>query len=596
MGNRGSNDNDASPPLSPAQDASPAANRGSSGSGGGGSGRKQPPAKKKVLVKVGNNLYGRTSLFIHKVLPTILGTKPFYVKRHQNQENVTNKRFLYDLCGEKNLPKTGKEFGKKEALIQSLVNYYFEEDKLAEFELDFAGRFNSVEFKKAKEADEDTKREIEASLLEHRTRTNSHLSTTLREFGTFFLSNVFFALKCGLFPLAGSAASADLSSDDDSTGVAGAETHHDHAPDADMSTFFFNDCEFRTDYVLSALSGVDTTLWEQDPSSAWAHGANVSRKTPACALRAFLIILGDDRFFRRLVTESKSTPSRQELDAGAHGDRRPFWVDVCAAFIDNDYEVPPIPNSVTDLNFFKDKEGRLFDVSSCHSPWVQPRHIRRWYTDASNSLMRYRAKYDTSGRHNFSLEHVDDFYDNFLHGDREAGFLSCLALDRGDEALQWFDGKISAEPQDLVDGLLPYEDETPAPSAVQEVGSVREEAGGDEEDDHSMATTRTGLGTLDSSRDAIHALAQAISKTQKDSPERAKYYSEKNKEIEERREQKSKKRRLDYVEKLFALSKEQLDECPDLAARTKALAKESLKELLDNHDKEVDSVPRPSTP
>jgi hypothetical protein len=219
----------------------------------------------------------------------------------------------------------------------------------------------------------------------------------------------------------------------------------------ESETLFVCNYKFATDLLDQALANIDTSPWDTQPIGQQETVTTCCRTT-ACALRLFVLLLVDDALFDRLINESARGPmTRANLDVSAVGDNSNFWVDICAAFVDDVYPMPPIP---TNNHTFIDRATRInYDISLCSSKWATPGKLCKWYNTAHNLLIMYRLKYDTSGNHDFDSDAgLAEFVSKFYHGNRDCMFLAALANWRGDSALEWFSGRLPKNVQ-VVDGF-----------------------------------------------------------------------------------------------------------------------------------------------
>jgi hypothetical protein len=236
-----------------------------------------------------------------------------------------------------------------------------------------------------------------------------------------------------------------------------------------------------------------------------------------------VLLFVDDCFFERLLNESAAGPlTRDDLDVSAVGDNSNLWVDVCKAFTDDGYGIPPIPVS---HRFFIDRgTNQVFDISRCTSRWVTPGKLRKWYNTAHNALVMYRAKYDRSGKHDFdSEEGLEEFVSSYCHGNRDCCFLAVLANWRGDSALDWFSAELPKDVE-VVDGF----DEEVSPmfdtQSVSEYSSLR---GG------SKCSTEDGSD--------IARIVNAMKRGSDESPEKKAYFLQKTKVLQVEEQNKKRK-------------------------------------------------------
>jgi hypothetical protein len=104
------------------------------------------------------------------------------------------------------------------------------------------------------------------------------------------------------------------------------------------------------DLLDQALANIDTP-WDNQPIGQ--ETITTLRRTTGCALLLFVLLLVDNAFFDRLINESARGPlTRDDLDVSVVGDNSNFWVDICSAFVNDAYPMPPLP---TNNNIFIDR-------------------------------------------------------------------------------------------------------------------------------------------------------------------------------------------------------------------------------------------------
>jgi hypothetical protein len=263
---------------------------------------------------------------------------------------------------------------------------------------------------------------------------------------------------------------------------------------------------------MNVVDNADFTVADR-PMDAKASA--VTRKTPTCTLRLFVILLVDDKFYPRLLNESRKTPNRQQLDAGQVGDNTLFWKDVHECFVDDAYKIPSLP---TAHSCFLDKStGLAHDITVCKSKWATYTTLRKWYNDAHNQLATYVANYDRSGEHEFSFSDIDVFIERYVHGNKDVSYLATLASWRGtngQDMSTWFKDELP-DHVEVLDGMML----TPAP-IPKTVGRPQGKSKPPED-----------WSTLDDAEsrlvNAIESLSHKV-----ESPKRAAYYNAKKQDVE----------------------------------------------------------------
>jgi hypothetical protein len=301
----------------------------------------------RAKMHVGMNLPGFLSMCIYRFLPTVLSKNPFQLKRKKSQElgsqGAMSKDgrpyiFLNEVCEAHDLPKSGS----KQDVVDRLMRYFFEDPiRVPEY---VSAHFPEGEWLKASNRDSTLVKDIDA--------------------------------LCADFPMATAPVVEDAETapaaiddaDDDEDSIVSVSSFPEplrgtlsitqfpipmlaaayHAkrlrlyPESD--TLFFCNHEFTTDLLDQALAAFDTSPWDTQPVGS--ESQVVQRRTATCALRLFVLLFVDDCFFERLLNESAAGPlTRDDLDVSAVGDNSNLWVDVCKAFTDDGYGIPPIPVS-----------------------------------------------------------------------------------------------------------------------------------------------------------------------------------------------------------------------------------------------------------
>ena len=447
---------------------------------------------------VGVNLPSYLSMCTYKFLLSVLSKKPFLVKRKNTQQigstgSLTKEGrpfiFLSEMCKTYNLPIFRQS---KVAMTDGLLRYVYEDpDRVPDYVRD---HFPVGEWLKAKNKDISLAKDIVLlcqdylGVVVHTDHDNSSSSdddsigstssrktTTIDKFPLSLLAVVYHAKKLRLYP--------------------------------ESETVFICEREFKADLIDQALSKIDTSPWDKQKIGQEIQVQQ--RRTSSCVLRLFTLLIVDDVFFDRLLSESAGGPvNRGDLDISAVGDNSNFWVDVCSAFKDDAREMPPIP---THNKFFIDETSHeLYDISSCCSKWVTPGKLRKWYNTAHNALVMYRTKYDRSGHHEFNSEEgLTEFVTSFCHGNRDCCFLAVLANWRGDSALEWFCGELPQNVE-VVDGFdIPPVVDVQQPSIS---GS-------------SFASKRARAD--DETESQISELITSMKRGSNESPEKKEYYKQK---------------------------------------------------------------------
>jgi hypothetical protein len=135
---------------------------------------------------------------------------------------------------------------------------------------------------------------------------NTHHQT---KFGTKIMELVYYAHKLGVFPT--------------------------------TTNIFLFGKEYAADLVMTAVNSIGP-LDLLPYRIIGTNGDPTRRKTNACMLQLFLILITNDTMYKELML-SKTTPTRAAMDEGAVGDKSEFWAKACSKFLDNDYSVPDFP-------------------------------------------------------------------------------------------------------------------------------------------------------------------------------------------------------------------------------------------------------------
>jgi hypothetical protein len=92
---------------------------------------------------------------------------------------------------------------------------------------------------------------------------------------------------------------------------------------------------------------------------------------------------------------------------------------------------------------FRDNDGALLDLTTVHSPWVDPHKLKLWYDTTLRALQKFRVNHNRSGMHEFDTEEgYKEFAHNFAADSKDVCFLAGAARYRGDEALEFFSGEL----------------------------------------------------------------------------------------------------------------------------------------------------------
>jgi hypothetical protein len=507
------------------------------------------------ISEVGNTLFGYRSQFLKLHCRTILlKNPPFYSRRKKTalfsfnirhpitkvlEKKQAPKIFLCELCQENNLTA----FNSKEDSAQRLAVFYAKNpdklpDEIAEYLISplFLGSSNvySEEWKRAVHFD---------SILEFEvSRIDPTTSLAFDNFSEMFRQLAFRAHKLSWFP-------------------------------TNEETFFFSNIEFTTSILVDSLRSCDYDLTPDAVPEAGATRTVTDRRTMACALRLFLIIIVDDEFYKRLLN-TKLSPTRLELDRSAIGGDSDFWHDACKAFTDDDFVVPNLPNVPYAYAFFNPTTRTQYDVSVCKSKWVTPDKCRKWFNEAAGNFASYHEKHDRSGQHKFDAEEgLEEFCEKFCHGDRTAIFLGALSSFRGQGLINFNAGQLPKHAQ--ADGF-----HAPAENAVDRVPSEKRSRRRKSHDGKSQDPT------VDSASTMLH-LVQAIDRNMKRNSE-----SPQKKACLKKRTQSYKMRmrvdQVDYKKKTLELKEKAMELAQKWRAEAAAIADSNpdmSRKLLEEADK-----------
>jgi hypothetical protein len=114
-----------------------------------------------------------------------------------------------------------------------------------------------------------------------------------------------------------------------------------------------------------------TACRSRDTSLASTYGI-------ACGLRLFVLLLADNVFYKRLVNESAAGPlTRSDLDVSTIWDNSNFWVDVCAAFKDDNYLIPPHLQLIILFSLTEQQISPMISRLACPNGLPQENYRRR---------------------------------------------------------------------------------------------------------------------------------------------------------------------------------------------------------------------------
>jgi hypothetical protein len=125
------------------------------------------------------------------------------------------------------------------------------------------------------------------------------------------------------------------------------------------------------------------------------------------------------------------------------GNKFDFWQQVCNKFLDNNYNVPELPNIPYNEVFIDEKTRLEYDVKKCHSPWVTATHCRNWYNATSNTFATYKKNFDRSGTHSFDIRlGMEQYCNDFCQGEKHAAFFGALLQARGTDCVDYHNGQV----------------------------------------------------------------------------------------------------------------------------------------------------------
>ena len=219
-------------------------------------------------------------------------------------------------------------------------------------------------------------------------------------------------------------------------------------------TFEFLGVVYSMEHALHELEVMDTSMFTDDNLPLTEGATVIRRRTPACALRLFQIILGNDTFYARLQEETESKLSRPDLDRGAIGGNSDFWTDVLAAYLDESFSIgPPLMKHPTINN---PRTKLPYDLTKVSSPWVSSAKLRDWYVVAKRAFTQYKLKYDVSGEHTFAFlsdAGLNHFAANFATNAQDVIYLAGCCHARGKDCVEFFSAKMP-ENVDTIDGMV----------------------------------------------------------------------------------------------------------------------------------------------
>jgi hypothetical protein len=306
--------------------------------------------------------------------------------------------------------------GNKEGHIKRLVQHYVQYPHLMDQEIinylldDYVGKgANPMKEKYLSAVCNNQLLRQETSLLDG---ANTHHQT---KFGPKFMELTFYAHKLGIFP--------------------------------STTNLVLLGKEYNTNLVEMALNSIGPLDLSPYTTTNVTSADPTRRKTNACQLHLFLILITDDSMYEELMS-SKTSPSRAAMDQSAVGDKADFWKKACDKFKDDNYIVPDFPKVEYPNVFIDEKTNKEYDVTKCHSPWVTPMDCHSWYKTASNTFATYKKNFDKSGMHTFDIEGgLEEYCLDFCNGEKAASFFAVLLNARGTDCVDHHNGQVPKSAQ-----------------------------------------------------------------------------------------------------------------------------------------------------
>ena len=402
--------NDRSKPPSPSASFSPKATKEESAT------RRLLPDEDDTI-RVERFLPTPAQIFIVAQLPSVLNNKKFFQLLPDRKEGPKEGvQYLKTLCATLGL----KHSGAKKQLVKRLVKYFF--NHASEFEGHFFAYVNGDAWVKAKLAIQEEHKIAQALLgSSAASASGSELEDIQQTCHASLLKLVWMARK------------------------------HDILPTGDV--FEFLGVLYSRERALHEIDVMDTSVFMADNVTLSEGMTVIRRRTPACALRLFQIIIGNDTFYGRLQDESEAKLDRHAIDRGAHGGKSDFWTDVLAAYLDESFPIgaPMVKHSLIN----NPRTQKPYDLSKVSSPWVTSEKLRDWYVVAKRAFTQYKLKYDVSGEHSFSFlsdEGLKHFAENFANGAPDVIYLAGCCHRRGSGCINFFSATMP-ETVDKINGM-----------------------------------------------------------------------------------------------------------------------------------------------
>jgi len=484
---------------------------------------------------IGNQLGGFRAQLLHQILPDVFARKPFQVKRKavsqspgmqgaMYPDNRTVIIFLRELCSNHKLVGVGM----RKVMIARLVHTYYKDPSILEpYVLAAVKKASPTAWGKAVQKDANLVQLLEAIKIKHDGDTMAEDT-----FPPLILAVAYHAKRSGLYPKNNPIINLlgyDLSSSD----------------------------------IDFALDDYDTSQYDASMTEGGAAASSnlgrVIRRTKGDVLRLFVLLFVVDSFYDRLLNESKAAPLREELDRHATGGESDFWVDVCAAYNNDDFPMPSIP---INHSVYMDSDGNALDISKCTYPMATSDLLKKWYNTTHNVLVTYKNNQDKSGQHDFSMEGLEEFVRKFSFGQKDVEYLALLACWRGDDALEWFSGKL--------------------PSHITTVDGF-----GDSRETCSVTTTIASSKTKDPSEIDRLIAAMTSRPSSGDSPQKRQWYKAKTSQIKSSKKAKARAHDLAFARNLFDASQSVVGK---RQKKMKAAAGKIFDRLLLEVDLEIDNA------
>jgi hypothetical protein len=245
------------------------------------------------------------ALFVKNILPQIFAhRKKFHAIPPKKDKDGAFERkkgitYLYDLCVQHGLPKSGK----RPALEKRLLVFFFKQPEIFANEVAFRTEYDANLWMRFNDIDKSEQQYAEATKDSAVRKSNFRPS----------LLNVFYLMR--------QAGGVEQVLNIDSDGA-----------------FSYNGNRYDFEAVQNELAEVNTADFVGFNTASHSNPEQqLRRRTPECLLRLLTIIFLDDQVFQRFIIEGKESPLRMDLDRGDTGGNASIWKVIHKNFVDDNF-------------------------------------------------------------------------------------------------------------------------------------------------------------------------------------------------------------------------------------------------------------------